>query len=534
MAQAVRALLLGETEQVSWARRDAGYGSRPAKVPGLRRGSTGPLGRVGTDRRGHVGGPECASRSSTPISTSTCWGRGGLGAMTQADWGSIGGMLKEQYRYLAEFAKAIAEGKLSEAQILARSRMYINSSREAFERAKARVAALLNLTEEMWVLNPQAENCPDCIYYSQQGWKPVAEEFYPVPGDGSTQCLCIVSVESLVYTRRGAIPMYEVAVGDFVLTHNRRWRRVTGVVVKPATGREHLAFIRAPGRPWVACTDTHLWYTVCGWRDATGFDNQLLLCYPMPQEDNTNGYESLQQMRRAVARAVKETDLQAMPVSVRDLWETEGLQGGGVQGVRIQPQGKDSVGDETGNDSARDTGCGCTSQNPFRRFVDGHRVATQAGWTILDLVLGQEREAHGLSLPVGVDHRQRADPSRLCHSPSEQGSERRQDREPCACCEGQARTDSCTGAQPSALGRTHKADMDMRDLWEKVQTLIPQEGGRVSSCEVLLAGVLPRGTALYDLQVEQDHSFVIEGLAAHNTNCTCHKVYKNPKNGYVL
>jgi hypothetical protein len=76
--------------------------------------------------------------------------------------------------------------------------------------------------------------------------------------------------------------------------------------------------------------------------------------------------------------------------------------------------------------------------------------------------------------------------------------------------------------------------MDMRDLWEKVQTLIPQEGGRVSSCEVLLAGVLPRGTALYDLQVEQDHSFVIEGLAAHNTNCTCHKVYKNPKNGYVL
>lgn len=116
-------------------------------------------------------------------------GRGGINAMTQADWGSIGGMLKEQYGHLAEMAKLIAEGKLSEAQILARSRMYINSSREAFERAKKRVAKLLNLTEEMWVLNPQAENCEDCQYYATQGWKPVSEKFYPVPGDGSTQCL---------------------------------------------------------------------------------------------------------------------------------------------------------------------------------------------------------------------------------------------------------------------------------------------------------------------------------------------------------
>lgn len=460
-------------------------------------------------------------------------GRGGINAMKPLDWGSIGGMLKEQYKYLAAFAQEIAEGKLTEAQIRARAQMYINSSREAFERAKARVAALLNLTEEKWILNPQAENCPDCIYYSQQGWKPVAEEFYPVPGDGSTQCLCIVSPQSLVYTRRGAVPMYEVAVGDFVLTHNRTWKRVTGVVVKPATGTERLAFIRAPGGQWVACTDTHLWYTDCGWRNAKGFDNRLLMCYPVPQEDNANEYNGLSEMRSEVARAVKESDVYAMPVSVR-VWEPEGLQGGRVQGVRIQSLREDSMGDETGNDAARDTGCGCASQNPLPGFVDGYRVATQAGRTLLDLALGRGCETNGLPLPMGVDHSKRADPSGPRHSPFEQGSERRQDREPCACCEGQARTDSFTRAQPGSLGRTHKADMDVRDMRENVQALIPQEGGWVSSCEVLLAGLLPRGTALYDLQVAQDHSFVIEGLAAHNTNCKCHKVYKNPKNGYVL
>jgi len=41
-------------------------------------------------------------------------GRGGVGQMTQADWGSIGGQLSEQYSYLDRFANEIAAGNLSE------------------------------------------------------------------------------------------------------------------------------------------------------------------------------------------------------------------------------------------------------------------------------------------------------------------------------------------------------------------------------------------------------------------------------------
>ncbi len=42
-----------------------------------------------------------------------------------------------------------------------------------------------------------------------------------------------------------------------------------------------------------------------------------------------------------------------------------------------------------------------------------------------------------------------------------------------------------------------------------------------TATEILLGGVLPEGTALYDLQVEEDHSFVVDGIITHNSNCKC-------------
>lgn len=67
-------------------------------------------------------------------------GRGGLEQMKDEDWGSIGGMLADQYRYLDDFTAELRD--LSPAEIAARSAMYIRSSREAFERAKTRAKGL--------------------------------------------------------------------------------------------------------------------------------------------------------------------------------------------------------------------------------------------------------------------------------------------------------------------------------------------------------------------------------------------------------
>jgi len=125
-------------------------------------------------------------------------GRGGLEAMTQADWGSIGGMLQNQYRYMNNFAADIAAGRLSPAQVEARMRLYTNSATQSFERGKSRAMGVptmpqypgdgstrcrsnckcnWNIVETdtewqcTWQLNP-AEHCPDCITNSQR-WNPL-------------------------------------------------------------------------------------------------------------------------------------------------------------------------------------------------------------------------------------------------------------------------------------------------------------------------------------------------------------------------
>lgn len=71
--------------------------------------------------------------------------KGGRSQMTPADWGSIGGMLTEQYKYLDGFYADVLSGDMSEAAIAARARMYVNSAREANERAYSRSQGLPDL-----------------------------------------------------------------------------------------------------------------------------------------------------------------------------------------------------------------------------------------------------------------------------------------------------------------------------------------------------------------------------------------------------
>lgn len=117
--------------------------------------------------------------------------RGGRKNMTRIDYSSIGGMLAEQYRYLGRFSREIAAGNLSQAQIAARSKMYFRSAREAFERAQARIAEEAGLRYVKWTMNPELENCPDCINFASMGWQRAEINPYggAYPGSGHTQCL---------------------------------------------------------------------------------------------------------------------------------------------------------------------------------------------------------------------------------------------------------------------------------------------------------------------------------------------------------
>ena len=144
-------------------------------------------------------------------------GIGGRNVMTQADWGSIGGMLKEQYGYLNGFYDDIAAGRLTEGQIRARMAMYINSGREAYERAHGRSATKWGADEVAWIINPAVDNCPTCEGRALMGWMPKNEDGSfpsmdgPVwPGSGASECLTNCKC-SLVYRNSKTDEIFEGA-----------------------------------------------------------------------------------------------------------------------------------------------------------------------------------------------------------------------------------------------------------------------------------------------------------------------------------
>jgi hypothetical protein len=112
-------------------------------------------------------------------------GRGGLGSMTQSDWGRVGQLLQVQYKYAKGFENALADS--SEAQIAARAKLYSNASGAAYEYGKkAAVLASGNFTEEYWGLG-DSEHCADCESLNSQGWVEIGT-LGTVPRAGATEC----------------------------------------------------------------------------------------------------------------------------------------------------------------------------------------------------------------------------------------------------------------------------------------------------------------------------------------------------------
>jgi hypothetical protein len=118
-------------------------------------------------------------------------GRGGRSQMMPSDWGRVGGIISEQYRYLdrneGSFYAQVLTDELSEGTIAHRSRMYINSTREAYERALITRLRGSPFDEERWFLGA-AENCADCSDLAARGWVPKGS-LGTMPGAGQTACL---------------------------------------------------------------------------------------------------------------------------------------------------------------------------------------------------------------------------------------------------------------------------------------------------------------------------------------------------------
>lgn len=124
---------------------------------------------------------------------SSALANGGWSQMTQADFGRVGQLVREQYRYLDNFAQDIASGKQRfDGTLDRRAKMYADSGRMTYESAQRAEARLRGYQEHRSVRHAQ-DSCTECVEVAAMGWVSI-ETPLPLPGDRIcvTNCKCLL------------------------------------------------------------------------------------------------------------------------------------------------------------------------------------------------------------------------------------------------------------------------------------------------------------------------------------------------------
>lgn len=117
-------------------------------------------------------------------------GKGGRAQVKPADWGKIGNALKQQYRYLNNFAMAIKNGQLTPGQIKYRIGLYGKSVRSSYFSGLTAAKAVAGYSQERRKTTSK-EPCDRCEEIERWGWQPIGT--VPDPGtdcQGLTNCKC--------------------------------------------------------------------------------------------------------------------------------------------------------------------------------------------------------------------------------------------------------------------------------------------------------------------------------------------------------
>lgn len=123
-------------------------------------------------------------------------GRGGIRNVFPADFLEIARTLKAQYRFLDQFAKDIAAGRMTLNQVRARANLYLNNTVSSYWRGHGRSQAVGPGPAEMRRLLAPVEHCPECITYAAAGWVPVGT--LPMPTE---LCSCRANCKCRVQYR---------------------------------------------------------------------------------------------------------------------------------------------------------------------------------------------------------------------------------------------------------------------------------------------------------------------------------------------
>ncbi len=423
----------------------------------------------------------------------------------------------KQLKFMRNMVKELDD--LSQKQLEARSRLYMQSSEGLYHQvvAKGQDAEMM----ATWHLNAGAEHCEVCPGRDGRSWPANKMPFYP--RDGNSSCLCITSPESRVLTKRGWKSIKDIALGEMVMTHRRRWRPVTQIIHSAPTGQCE-AHIISPSGIIIGCTADHHWLTPEGWQSTANIAESELQMYTIDNlQMEGDDAEDVPRLWSNHAVRQKWGVLQNL---FRDVlvWSTKGFQSSMVFKLL---QSRKSVGSlawtKARSYCRRYSHWGFDATQALQRLAVRIFLCYQGGWEAICRILGWFKEAVHLPLSLDLGATEWSYPNWMGNTSQGWRPFQRCFREYATAFQSRP----SHSAWDAGSRESKMPGMDMPCLRHDFPTLSPGW----SAPQILFKGLLRQDRTLYDLEVAEDHSFILEGLVAHNSQCKCYLTYekKQPK-----
>jgi len=339
-----------------------------------------------------------------------------------------------------------------------------------------------------------------------------------MPGQDS-QCMCITTPESRVLTSEGLKPISNIIVGDMVYTHRGNWKKVIKVFRNKPNEKHRQAWIKTPSGKLVGCTTDHRWLTPVGWRNSIDIDNNGLSMYSISYENMRDLWED--------SRKQEQNGYLPVLQDVLPLREKKRLPFRRMRFLWNEAKSIDSMERKKRIDTRRNTEIRNETKENVLGFTHRYKLGRKKRWKAIRLFLGEWKKEIHLPLSIGMDTCERTNTGWYGNSSHKQRPYRRPTRKltnderyrtpSSAYGSGIERFDDEGSKQESKREKT----VLLQELREAIYGIQSVQGWKAERQSILFTGMLSQGTILYDVEVEDDHSFIVEGLVCHNSNCAC-------------
>ena len=451
---------------------------------------------------------------------------GGVQNYDRTEISRFGWAVRPQYRWLDNFLLEIQTGKQPlNAFAIRRAGMYARAGNAIYQNNLLKIAERNGKTEVKRVLGVTDDHChpdkkgrPGCVELAALGWVPMSQAV-PI---GDASCYCVTTPKSRILTKEGWKNFFEIDVGDLVFTHQLRWRRVTSVIIKLSESYHQQVYVKAPTGKLVGATQTHRWLTKNGWENANCIDSNNSKIYNITNLFQEVGYDTqeVQDLWFQLFQQEQDRSVYEVPTNL-SMQQQKRLSCRPVS-ILCESKNSNSSMEKTLNTSENVGGNKRDTQKETLPLLgldcEWDALDKEIRWQILLFLLGRKQKKVSISVPISMDFGSWKDTRGTQYPSQEWRSIRRQIRKLRA-------IDLARTFESSFVNAAQKEEkrIPLQDLRKKMESLDTSR----QATEILFGEMLEnRSTLLYDITVEDDHSYILEGLVSHNSNCLCRFMFR--------